>query len=163
MDHVDANPERLAGTWQIVCSSFPMWLGGKRTEPTFTYTPLPGGGPDAPRMRDEVGYRARGRSRRIPGTDTRLTSRPGTVYRWRGRGLLVALTSVWEVREMGEDDAWAVIVFSRSLLTPAGADIVVRADRVTDRSVLTRALAAGTRYDAEALPLQLPEPGPASD
>ncbi|WNI28560.1 hypothetical protein [Streptomyces sp. ITFR-6] len=153
MDHVDANPERLAGTWHIVCSSFPMWLGGRRTDATSTYTPLPGRNPGPPRMRDEVAYRVRGRTRRIPGTDTRLTSRPGTVYRWRGKGLLAVLTSVWEVRETGEDDAWAVIAFTRSLLTPAGVDVVVRADRLTDRGVLAEAKAAADRYGAEPLPL----------
>ncbi|MFF3172290.1 hypothetical protein ACFVQ0_06680 [Streptomyces sp. NPDC057900] len=160
MAHVDANPERLAGTWHIVCSSFPMWRGGRRTDATFTYTPLPGGSSGAPRMRDEVAYRVRGRTRRIPGTDTRLTSRPGTVYRWRGKGLLAVLTSVWEVRETGEDDAWAVIAFTRSLLTPAGVDVVVRADRLTDQAVLAEAKAAADRYEAEPLPL--PDSGSAS-
>ncbi|MFF1922346.1 hypothetical protein ACFVW8_17465 [Streptomyces sp. NPDC058221] len=158
MDHVDANPERLAGTWHIVCSSFPMWRSGRRTGATFTYTPLPGRSSRAPRMRDEVAYRVRGRTRGISGTDTRLTSRPGTVYRWRGKGLLAALTSVWEVTETGEDDAWAVIVFTRSLLTPAGVDVVVRADRLTDAAVLAEARSAAGRYDAEPLPGR----GPAS-
>ncbi|MEV7404549.1 hypothetical protein AB0N93_29690 [Streptomyces sp. NPDC091267] len=160
MDNVDANPERLAGTWHIVCSSFPMWRGGRRTDATFTYTPLPGGSSGAPRMRDEVAYLVGGRTRRISGTDTRLTSRPGTVYRWRGKGLLAVLTSVWEVRETGEDDAWVVIVFSRSLLTPSGVDVVVRADRIGDQAVMAQALAAAGRYGAEALPL--PDRGSAS-
>ncbi|MYW63604.1 hypothetical protein GTY65_05865 [Streptomyces sp. SID8379] len=149
MEHLDVTPDRLAGTWHIVCSSFPMWQGDRRTDATFTYRPLPGGGPGAQRMSDDVGYRTRsGRRRHIRGVDTRLTEQPGTVYRWRGRGVLAALSSRWEVRETGPDDAWAVIVFSRSLVTPAGADVVVRADRLGDPAVLEAALEAGVRHGA---------------
>ncbi|MGY0490937.1 hypothetical protein [Streptomyces sp. WG-D5] len=151
MDHLDVTPHRLAGTWHIVCSSFPMWLGGRRTDATFTYTPLPPGRSGAARLRDEVGYRARGRHRTIRGTDTRLTDRPGTVFRWRGAGPLALLTSEWAVSEMGPDDAWAVITFSRSLVTPAGTDVVVRADRLGDPEVLSAALAAGDRLGATRL------------
>ncbi|MFJ4713689.1 hypothetical protein [Streptomyces sp. NPDC088785] len=149
MDLPDIAEDRLAGTWHIVCSSFPMWQGGRRTDATFTYTPLERGGAGPPRLADDVGYRTGGgRRRRIRGVDTRLTARPGTVYRWRGRGPLALLSSEWEVREIGADDAWAVIVFSRSLVTPAGADVVVRADRLTDPEVLAQSLAAGVRHEA---------------
>ncbi|MFC8125719.1 hypothetical protein [Streptomyces sp. NPDC057302] len=152
MQELDVTPDRLAGTWHILCSTFPMWLHGGRTDATFTYTPLPSGSSGASRMRDEVGYRSRGRRRRILGVDTRLTERPGTVYRWRGRGLLAALSSEWEVREVGAGDAWAVIVFSRSLVTPAGADAVVRAEHLTDRGVVADALEAGARHQARQVP-----------
>lgn len=149
MDQLDVPPARLAGTWHIVCSSFPMWQGDRRTEATFSYSPLPYGRSGKQRMSDVVGYRTRrGRQRRIRGIDTRLMRRPGAVYRWRGRGVLAALSSEWEVREIGPNDAWAVILFSRSLLTPAGADIVVRADRLDDAAVIEEALAAGRRYNA---------------
>lgn len=153
----DMTPERLAGTWHIVCSSFPMWLGGKRRDPTFTYTPLPGGGREASRMRDEVRYRAGNRTRRIAGTDTRLTTRSGTVYRWRGRGLLSLFTSEWSIPEVGDDDAWAVITFTRSLATPSGTDVVVRSTHLTDPTVLAAALTAGTRHGAPPLPGRTPE------
>lgn len=153
MDAPDMTGDRLAGTWHIVCSTFPMWRGGRRTEPTFTYTPLPGSGQDgAPRMRDEVRYRVGDRERRILGTDTRLTARPGTVYRWRGRGVLALFTSEWAVPEVGDDDAWAVITFTRSLATPAGTDVVIRSDRLTDPQVRTAALAAADRHGAPWLP-----------
>ncbi|MGY0020850.1 hypothetical protein ACVHNB_17915 [Streptomyces sp. YJ-C3] len=153
MEQLDVTPDRLAGTWHIVCSSFPMWQGDRRTDATFTYGPMPSGSSGAPRMSDDVGYRTRsGRHRHILGVDTRLTARPGSVYRWRGRGVLAVLSSEWEVREMGADDAWAVIVFSRSLVTPAGADVVVRADRLDDRAVIADALEAGVRHEAPTVP-----------
>ncbi|MGW6270157.1 MULTISPECIES: hypothetical protein [unclassified Streptomyces] len=157
MQELDVPPDRLAGTWHIACSSFPMWLRGGRTDATFTYTPLPQGTSGAPRMRDEVAYRSRGRRRRILGIDTRLTDRPGSVYRWRGRGLLAVLSSEWEVRELGADDAWAVIVFSRSLVTPAGVDVVVRADRLADREVVKAALEVGARHQAQRTPGFVPQ------
>ncbi|WP_353946199.1 hypothetical protein ABII15_34450 [Streptomyces sp. HUAS MG91] len=153
MDRLDITPDRLAGTWHIVCSSFPLWQGGKRTGATFTYDPLTRGGAGPPRMTDDVAYRTRGgRRRHIRGVDTRLTARPGSVYRWRGRGVLAALSSEWEVREVGADDAWAVIVFSKSLVTPAGADVVVRAGRLADPGVIEEALAAGARHAAPPVP-----------
>ncbi|MFJ9084289.1 hypothetical protein ACIRL3_17840 [Streptomyces sp. NPDC102384] len=149
MDRLDVTPTRLAGTWHIVCSSFPMWQGDRRTGATFSYDPLQSGSSGKQMMNDVVGYRTRsGRQRRILGVDTRLTGRSGTAYRWRGRGVLAVLSSEWEVREIGTDDAWAVILFSRSLVTSAGADIVVRADRLDDAAVLEEALAAGRRYQA---------------
>ncbi|MER5439860.1 hypothetical protein [Streptomyces sp. NPDC002790] len=149
MDRFDVTPTRLAGTWHIICSSFPMWQGERRTGATFTYDPLPSGSSGKQMMNDVVGYRTRsGRERRILGVDTRLTRRPGSVYRWRGRGALAVLSSEWEVREIGKDDAWAVILFSRSLVTSAGADIVVRADRLDDAAVIEEAMAAGRRYHA---------------
>lgn len=152
MQELDVTPDRLAGTWHVACSTFPMWLNGGRTEATFTYTPLPSGSSGAPRMRDEVSYRRRGRRRRILGVDTRLTARPGSVYRWRGRGFLAMLSSEWAVRELGADDAWAVIVFSRSPVTPAGVDVVVRAEHLTDRGVVEEALEAGVRHQAGKVP-----------
>ncbi|MER5890297.1 hypothetical protein ABT160_41260 [Streptomyces sp. NPDC001941] len=147
----DMAPARLAGTWWIVSSSFPMWLGGRRTGARFTYAPLPGGRAGAPRMSDRVGYRSGGRERAILGTDTRLTDRPGTVYRWRGKGLLAALSSVWEVTEAGPGDAWAVIAFSKSLATPAGHDVVVREEHLEDADVMADALAVGARYGTTVL------------
>ncbi|MYT74729.1 MULTISPECIES: hypothetical protein [unclassified Streptomyces] len=153
MDHLDITPARLAGTWHIVCSSFPLWQGDRRTGATFTYGPPAEAGAGPPRMTDDVAYRTRsGRERHILGVDTRLTARPGSVYRWRGRGVLAALSSEWEVREMGADDAWAVIVFSKSLVTPAGADVVVRADRIDDPAVIGEALGAGVRHEAPPVP-----------
>ncbi|MEU6844037.1 hypothetical protein ABZ930_19390 [Streptomyces sp. NPDC046716] len=153
MDLPDVSPARLAGTWHIVCSSFPLWQSGRRTGATFTYDPLTPGGASPPRMADDVAYRTRsGRGRHIRGVDTRLTARPGSVYRWRGRGVLAALSSTWEVREAGADDAWAVIVFSKSLVTPAGADVVVRAGRLDDPAVIEEALAAGVRHEAPPVP-----------
>ncbi|MFE6887601.1 hypothetical protein [Streptomyces sp. NPDC057694] len=153
MDRLDITPDRLAGTWHIVCSSFPLWQGDRRTGATFTYSPSARGAAGPPRMGDDVAYRTKGgRQRHIRGVDTRLTDRPGSVYRWRGRGVLAALSSEWEVREVGPDDAWAVIVFSKSLVTPAGADVVVRADRLADPAVIEEALAAGVRHEAPPVP-----------
>jgi len=76
-------------------------------------------------MSDNVTFLKRGRQRQIAGIDTRL-SQPGVVFRWRGTGLLSPLTSDWHITELDPDYQWAVISFSRSLLTPAGLDIIAR-------------------------------------
>ncbi|MFD6419551.1 hypothetical protein [Streptomyces sp. NPDC060194] len=147
----DLSPRDLAGAWRIVASTFPMWTGGRRTEATFTYTPLPDAPDGAGRMRDEVAYRTRrGAPRRIRGTDTRLP-RPGTVYRWRGSGLLAPLTSTWSVTEVSDDATWAVIAFSPSLVTPAGADVVLRPSALSDPAVLQAARIVARRLGATPL------------
>ncbi|NEB79503.1 hypothetical protein G3I40_30435 [Streptomyces sp. SID14478] len=152
MSAPDMTSQQLAGTWHIVCSSFPMWLSGKRAEPTFTYASLADGRSGAPRMSDQVTYRSGTRTRRILGVDSRLVGRPGTVFRWRGRGPLCLFTSEWAVTEVGERDSWAVIEFTRSLVSPAGTDVVVRAESLDDAAVLAAALDAGDRYGAARLP-----------
>lgn len=129
-----------------------MWLSGKRTGASFTYTPLPPARSGAPRLRDEVTFRAGGKERRIAGVDTLLTGRPGTVYRWRGSGLLAPLSSVWEVGHLSADGAWALITFSRSPLTPAGTDVVIRAGHAGDPEVVAAARAAGERAGTQEVP-----------
>ncbi|MDI3418220.1 hypothetical protein [Streptomyces luteolus] len=151
MESLGLPTERLVGSWRIVWSTFPMWLTGRRSGATFTYAPLPERG-GAARLRDVVSYRARGRERRIVGTDTRLPGRAGTAFRWRGRGVLAPLTSVWEVAEIAEDGSWAVITFAKSLVTPAGIDVVVRTEHLSDPEVMAAAERAGVRLGATRLP-----------
>ncbi|MEU6121940.1 hypothetical protein [Streptomyces sp. NPDC047123] len=142
----DVTPRQLAGTWHIVCSTFPMWLSGRRSGPTFTYTPLA----DGHRMRDEVAYRTRRGARRIMGTDTRVGT---AAYRWRGLGPLALLTSTWRIAERSQADTWAVITFNRSLVTPAGVDVIVRAAHLSDETAFAEALTAGERHGAVPVPV----------
>lgn len=143
----------LVGSWRIVWSTFPMWLTGRRSDATFTYSALPQDRRGSSRLHDVVSFRSRGRERRIVGTDSRLTDRAGTVFRWRGRGVLAPLTSVWEVTEIADDGTWAVIGFSKSLATPAGVDVVVRVEHLSDPDVMAAAERAGIRLGATRLPV----------
>lgn len=124
MSKVDDLRLVLPGTWRIHASTFPMWLRGKRTHPTITYTPLPG---DELRLRDEVGYRTRsGAPRRIVGVDR---YRPDDRhFVWRGSGPLWILASRWRVELVSADREFLVVTFDRSLVTPAGMDVLGRGE-----------------------------------
>lgn len=61
---------------------------------------------------------------RLPGDEV--------AFRWRGRGMLSAITSNWRVFHLDPDYRWAVIAFSRSLFTPAGLDIIGREPELPD-------------------------------
>jgi hypothetical protein len=112
----------LPGSWRIHATTFPMWLGGKRSHPTITYTPLSGAGLV---LRDEVSYRTRsGATRRVLGTDRYQQND----FLWRGRGPLRVLSSRWRVVWVSEDDEVLVVTFDRSLVTPAGTDVLGRGD-----------------------------------
>ncbi|SDS81408.1 hypothetical protein [Actinoplanes derwentensis] len=121
---IDAETLRatLPGQWRVLASTFPMWLSGRRINPTFSYGVLPG--PDL-RFSDEVGYRTRsGRQRRITGVD-RFDPATGR-FTWRGRGALGLLTSRWRVDHLSDDRELIVLTFDRSLVTPAGTDVIGR-------------------------------------
>ncbi|MBB5868479.1 hypothetical protein F4553_001858 [Allocatelliglobosispora scoriae] len=116
----DFDEQRFAGTWFVVASTFPLWLKGKRHSPRFQYGVLAPG-----RLSDRVMYRRDGREQVLDGVDTRL---PGATpaFRWRGTGLLRLVKSDWQVTHRDPQYRWAVIGFTRSLLTPAGVDIIAR-------------------------------------
>ncbi|MEU4242371.1 hypothetical protein [Actinoplanes sp. NPDC026619] len=114
--------ETLPGQWRVLATTFPMWLSGKRQQPTFSYEVIP-----APSLtlRDVVSYRTRsGATRRIAGVD-RLDDETG-VFTWRGRGLLKALSSRWRVTHLSDDRDLIVLTFEKSLVTPAGTDVIGR-------------------------------------
>ncbi|WP_067502047.1 hypothetical protein [Actinoplanes sp. TFC3] len=112
----------LPGQWRVLATTFPMWLSGRRLEPAFTYEPLPGEGLA---LRDTVSYRTRsGARKRIEGVD-RFDAGSG-LFTWRGRGLLKVLASRWRVVHLSDDRELVVLTFERSLVTPAGLDVIGR-------------------------------------
>ena len=130
----------LVGSWHIVETNFPMWLTGKRTEPTLNYAALRGSVFD-----DVVRYVAGGRQREIYGLDTVDPNDPSH-FTWRGRGLLALFRSDWYV--IHHDDAAGVIAiyFEPTLFTPAGVDIAARSPRPDDAAV------AAARTSVAAVP-----------
>ncbi len=114
--------ELLPGEWNVQASNFPMWLRGERSNPRFSYelvsrTPLV--------LADDVSYIAteNGQEKHIVGTDTLK----GEEFVWRGKGLLRIVASHWSVAGASDDGTVAAIRFSKSMVTPAGIDIIVRA------------------------------------
>ncbi|MBK4346557.1 hypothetical protein [Lacisediminihabitans changchengi] len=112
--------ELLPGSWHIGATNFPMWLRGDRLNPTLSYEvrseqPL--------KFLDTVTYSTRAGVRKsIVGVDTLR----GDGLVWRGRGILLPFRSHWKVEGTGPSDEFVVTRFSKSLVTPAGVDIMVR-------------------------------------
>ncbi|MFI5916268.1 hypothetical protein [Dactylosporangium sp. NPDC051541] len=132
----------LPGQWRVLATTFPMWLSGRRRQPMFRYGLLAA---DPLTVSDQVTYRTPGNAvKKIEGVD-RFDPRTG-VFTWRGRGLLKALSSRWRVEHLSDDRDLIVLSFARSLVTPAGQDVIGRGD--------------GARPDArERIPAGIADPG----
>jgi hypothetical protein len=110
----------MPGTWRVVASNFPMWLGADRLDPTFTYGLL---GTEPLRLSDDVSYTtATGEVKHILGVDKWR----GEGFVWHGKKLLRLVSSSWTVAGVSKAGTIAAIRFSKSLVSPAGIDILVR-------------------------------------
>lgn len=117
----------LAGTWFIISTNFPMWLDGKKTNPSFTYTISEKNGKTG--LIDEVRYEKNGKTKTIKGFDTPDEANE-QAFTWRGKGLMAIAKSEWEVRMIDTTAGWAVIWFSKTLFTPEGVDIISRSTQM---------------------------------
>jgi hypothetical protein len=112
----------LPGSWTVAATNFPMWLTGKRVDPVLHYDLL---GESPLRLKDTVRFSTdAGEKKSIVGVDR---GRNG-LFTWRGRGLLRMFASHWSVTGVNESRTVLAIQYERTLATPAGIDIVVRAD-----------------------------------
>lgn len=112
--------ETLPGIWHVGATNFPMWVDGKRIAPTFSYE-LRDGDPLA--LTDVVSWStAEGTQKKLVGVDR---WRDGS-FVWRGNGLLWLFKSRWSVIGMSEDGTIAAIRFTKSRVSPAGVDVMVR-------------------------------------
>jgi len=75
---------------------------------------------------DEVRYQrqADGRTQTITGYD-RFDTVTGR-FIWRGKGLLFIARSEWRVLTAADDGQTAIILFSKTLFTAAGLDVIAR-------------------------------------
>ncbi|WP_271491399.1 hypothetical protein [Enterococcus sp. 5H] len=107
----------LEGSWIIKGTDFPMWASKKRKNPMITYKKISN---NPTKFLDTVKYETKSKSKQIDGIDTYST----TKFIWRGKGILKVLKSEWSILVLTE--RILVIRFERSLVTPAGIDILVR-------------------------------------
>ena len=113
----------MQGKWHVTHSTLPMWK--KNQNVTITYKSLP---ENAEMLDDLVEYQPLNstNNKKIQGIDSPDAQNKG-VYNWRGKGLLVFVSSRWEVLGCGEEDGgWAVTYFQKTIFTPAGIDLYAR-------------------------------------
>ncbi|KAL1411531.1 hypothetical protein Q8F55_002492 [Vanrija albida] len=128
------------GTWSVVWSTLPMW----KVDVTIKYTPLSEG--DYNKFESDVSYSPRkgGSVSRVVGVERLSPGTNGATFDWRGNGWLVLITSHWEVLGYGVETVdgaeveWAVTSFSKTLFTPAGLDLYLRAKTDTPVSAEVR-------------------------
>ena len=113
----------IQGRWYVIQSNFPMWLSGKKTNPTFNYTIMERKGDTV--LLDEVKYLKKGKNKTIVGYDKTLDD-SNTRFIWRGKGLLFIAKSKWEIIYMSDNHRWAIIHFKKTLFTPEGYDVISR-------------------------------------
>lgn len=127
------SPSELAGTWYVLETTFPMWLDGKKTDPSFTYDLI--AGDEQQRMNDLVRYLDEGQPDSIAGVDT-PDPEDSSHFTWRGKGLLFLFKSDWYVVMRAPDRSWAVIYFSSTIATPEGMDIIARARTLPEATLI---------------------------
>jgi hypothetical protein len=133
---------KLEGVWFVIASNFPMWTKGNRTRPRFIYSNVR---TIAGRtvMDDTVAYVQKGREKTIIGVDTQDSGVP-TRFEWRGKGFLKLLTSRWEIVSVSADEQLIALAFHKTLVTPAGIDIISRTEQVSEAAYAAILAAIGT-------------------
>jgi len=124
---------QLIGTWFIIGTNFPMWLKGGKTDPSFTYTLMERHKKEV--LLDEVKYIKKGKTKTITGFDHPDEDKQNA-FIWRGKGLLAVAKSKWEVKLLDPKGEWAVIMFSKTLFTPEGIDIISRKQKLDPATIL---------------------------
>lgn len=117
----------LAGKWYVVQSNFPMWVKGKKTNPTFTYSPVTK--KNKPVLLDEVKYLKKSKEKTLVGYDYPVNEQNRS-FVWRGKGILGFLKSKWSVLYVDPKQQWAIIQFKKTLFTPAGVDVISRSKKL---------------------------------
>ncbi|MGZ3883245.1 MAG: lipocalin family protein [Bacteroidia bacterium] len=123
----------LQGKWHVVASNFPLWLESKNPEPCFHYSNF--------RMEnnqmvfdDLVTYKKNGKEKKIQGTDTQASSEHFE-FVWKGKGWLMLFKSRWKVLISDTDSEWMVIHSGKTLVSPAGVDVLSRRKTMSEKEV----------------------------
>jgi hypothetical protein len=128
----------LEGRWFVVRSNFPMWLKGKKTNPSFSYTVTSKGKNTV--LLDEVQYQKKSKAKSIVGYDKPVNTQNRS-FVWRGKGILAGLKSKWSILYLDSNQQWMIIHFKKTLFTPEGYDVISKSKSVnpeTDRKVLEK-------------------------
>lgn len=129
---------QLEGKWYVLRSNFPMWLKGKKINPSFTYT-ITNKGKDTVLL-DEVHYQKKSNWKSIVGYD-KPTDAQNHSFVWRGKGILGGLKSKWSILFLDSKEQWMIIHFKKTLFTPEGYDVISKSKSVdpeTDKKILNK-------------------------
>lgn len=119
----------LKGTWYLIYSNFAMWKEDV-SNVTFNYTPEQKDGKDV--LLDEVKYLKGNKEKTITGYDY---PEDDTKFTWRGKGLLTMLSSNWQIEWINHAKDCIVISFEKTLVTPAGVDILTRVNNPSEKTL----------------------------
>ncbi|KAH7159696.1 hypothetical protein B0J13DRAFT_539462 [Dactylonectria estremocensis] len=120
----------LTASWTVTHSTLSMWRSARNVR--ITYKPLPANSSGSARLDDLVEYEPLGKEgvlKSVAGVDTQASGGKAG-WDWRGKGMLVLITSHWEVLGWGEAttaegirERWAVTWFAPTLFTSEGLDV----------------------------------------
>ncbi|WRT66405.1 uncharacterized protein IL334_003361 [Kwoniella shivajii] len=119
----------------IMSLAVPLLIPNIYLDVAITYTPIPGTD-NHTKFEDLVEYRKQSASDNskpssVKGVDTLTPGSNAATFDWKGSSYLFFVHSHWEVLGYGTDQVngleWAVTFFSKTLFTPAGIDIYLRA------------------------------------
>ena len=110
----------LPGTWSVGATTSPLWLGGDRLRPRYCYELK---SVDPLVFDTQVSFTGNGGVEKVVAGRNRFQTN-GFVR--RGFRLLSFVTSRWSVIGVTDDSNIVVIRFMKSMLSPAGIDVIVR-------------------------------------
>ena len=122
----------LCETWHVTHSTLPMWKSKRNV--CIHYTPLEPSSPsikkeNTDRLDDLVTYQSLNSEKitTLHGVNKASSDDSRGEWDWRGKGWLKIAGSHWEVLGWGEEletaNKWVVIMFAKTLFTPAGMDM----------------------------------------
>lgn len=124
--------EELEGKWYVNMTTFPMWLKGDKTNPTFNYTIEKRGKTTG--LRDDVQYLKSGKTKSIIGFDKAVNDK-NSKFIWRGKGILGLFKSKWEILYFDKEKEIIVLRFEKTLFTPAGYDVISRQPNLSESEI----------------------------
>ncbi|KAH7002266.1 hypothetical protein EDB80DRAFT_720295 [Ilyonectria destructans] len=123
--------EWLTATWTVTHSTLSMWRSARNVR--ITYNRLPANSSGVARLDDLVEYEPSNKEgvlKSVTGIDTQAPGGSACSWNWRGKGMLLMITSHWEVLGWGEattaegvKERWAVTWFAPTLFTSEGLDV----------------------------------------
>ncbi|KAK0651653.1 hypothetical protein B0T16DRAFT_322386 [Cercophora newfieldiana] len=126
--------EWLSRTWSVSHSTLKMWRSAQNVRITYKLLEPLKSDPPRERIDDKVEYEnlsGKGGVKSVSGVDTAEIAGDGSIWTWRGKGLLALVSSHWELLGWGErtladgtTERWMVSWFAATMFTKEGLDVL---------------------------------------